>query len=402
MRIPWLAIAALAGALPARAAPPAAPPLAVPAVRLLRAIPPDSGWSDVGASVLRLDDGALVVGWTARGMEPADGLVMRLDRNGGVRWRRTLGGAGADLLWAAQADGSGGWILAGMTRSRGAGGFDGWLLALDAAGTVRWERTSGGAGDDRIVALEREGAGLIAAGQTGSGSEGESDAWVLRLDAAGAERAAWRGGGPDLERAFSVAPAPGGGFVIAGTTGPRRGAADGWVTRVDGGGARRWSHTVPGDSMQVAYEVRAGGRGDWLVTGYGWRGGATGFDGYLLRLDDRGRTLAQRWLGGATYDRLDRSRVLADGSIVTIGYSQRAGSTGEEEGWDLVVHALSPALEPRWTGRFGGTGLEFARAMDGPDDDLWIVGHTGSDRDGTAVLVLRLDASRRAPGERGP
>ncbi|MFH1011920.1 MAG: hypothetical protein V1784_11890, partial [bacterium] len=59
-------------------------------------------------------------------------------------WSRTFGGSNHDWCYCAQQTSDGGYILAGVTRSFGAGQDDAWLVKTDANGDSLWSRTFGG------------------------------------------------------------------------------------------------------------------------------------------------------------------------------------------------------------------------------------------------------------------
>ncbi len=72
--------------------------------------------------------------------------------------------------------------MAGYTKSFGAGIFDAWLLKLDSAGTVQWQKTYGGGGEDFAWSIQQTGdGGYIVAGSTHSFDAGSTDFWVLKL-----------------------------------------------------------------------------------------------------------------------------------------------------------------------------------------------------------------------------
>ncbi|MEM8750009.1 MAG: protein kinase [Pseudomonadota bacterium] len=78
-------------------------------------------------------------------------------------------------------------IFAGYTQSKGRGGADGWIVKLSADRKRKiWERVIGGQGWDAINAIKpMADGGLIAVGNTQSSGAGNSDIWVIRLDADG-------------------------------------------------------------------------------------------------------------------------------------------------------------------------------------------------------------------------
>ena len=80
---------------------------------------------------------------------------MKLDAGGNVAWERTYGGAAQDEANSVQPTRDGGYIVAGYTKSLGAGGRDAWVLKLDASGNIMWQKTYGGADDDNARQCDR-------------------------------------------------------------------------------------------------------------------------------------------------------------------------------------------------------------------------------------------------------
>jgi len=147
------------------------------------------GVSDHGFSVQQTSDGGFIVAGETEafgGFLASDFWVLRLDGSGGVVWQKTYGGTGHDLGFSVQQTLDGGFIVAGMTSSFGAGDFDYWVLRLDSIGNVVWEKTYGGSGNDAAFSVRQTSdGGFVVAGFTGSFGAGGLEAMVLRLNAGG-------------------------------------------------------------------------------------------------------------------------------------------------------------------------------------------------------------------------
>ncbi|HHT9118139.1 MAG TPA: hypothetical protein ACFYD1_05875, partial [Candidatus Hypogeohydataceae bacterium YC38] len=101
-------------------------------------------------------------------------------------WAAIYGGANEERAYSIQQTSNGGYIVAGWTRSFGAGEADAWVLKLKADGTVEWQKTYGGVKDDMAYSIQQTSdGGYIVAGGTKSFGAGEADAWVLKLRADG-------------------------------------------------------------------------------------------------------------------------------------------------------------------------------------------------------------------------
>jgi hypothetical protein len=143
----------------------------------------DQAWSMQVTS----DNGFIVAGLTwSNGADYRDYWVLKLDANGNVVWQKAYGGSYDEIAQSIQETSDGGFIVAGVTRPYGACCRDYWVLKLDANGNVVWQKTYGGASNDWPFSIqETSDGGFIVAGVTESYGAGEGDILVLKLDANG-------------------------------------------------------------------------------------------------------------------------------------------------------------------------------------------------------------------------
>ena len=149
-------------------------------------------------------------------------------------WAKTYGGHNGEGARAVAVAPNGDIIVAGVTNSFGTGSWNVWVLRLDSEGNVKWQKTYGGKGDNeaRTVAVTPNGD-IIVAGITNSFGAGDSDAWILRLDANGNVKWQKTYGGSKDDGANNVAIAPNGDVIMAGYTKSfGTGYWDAWVLRL--------------------------------------------------------------------------------------------------------------------------------------------------------------------------
>ncbi len=280
-------------------------------------------------------------------------------------WLQRYGGAGSDRVAALAVRADGRLLAVGHTTSRGAGGRDAWLLDLNADGSVRGERTFGGAADDAfadVVALPDGGA--VAVGFTNSFGQGGQDLWALHLGANDAVRwhTVYLGSGNNTAEAVVVLPD--GDLVLAGSRlAGDGGNLDGWVLRLDAGGALRWHRTFGGPALDRFRAVATAPDGDLILAGETWSFGDGLADAWVVRLDGDGDVRWQRAYGGA-------------------GATDAAWAVQVEEGGDLVVAGT--------TGAFGAGGDDaWVLALDGGGAVRWSVAAGGPDADGLVALARR-------------
>lgn len=264
------------------------------------------------------DGGYVVAGRTGSGDGNVMGFhggmdfwIVKLDTLGTVQWQSTLGGGDEDDANSIIQTSDGGYIVAGgsysangdVTNNYGAG--DVWIVKLDTVGAIQWQKNYGGSGDEQANSIAATAdSGYIIVGYTSSndvdvsGNHGDSDYWLLRIDSVGAIMWQQTLGGPAGEYAYSVAPDPHGGYVMAGVTfsyGGQvtglHGGSDCWIVKLNDTGTIEWQKALGGTSYDAAYDIQPLSTGGYVLAAYtsshdGDVTGAHGVDDYwILKLD---------------------------------------------------------------------------------------------------------------------
>ncbi|HEY9006118.1 hypothetical protein [Ohtaekwangia sp.] len=136
-------------------------------------------------------------------------MVIKLDASGNKQWIKTYGGSGDDYGHSIIATADGGYAIAGNTLSTDGdvpgnhGHSDGWVIKLDASGVKQWSKTFGGSADDYANSIVTTSTGqYVVAGYIEStdgdipkSHGGDTDAFILTLNASGSELTAKTFGG---------------------------------------------------------------------------------------------------------------------------------------------------------------------------------------------------------------
>lgn len=127
-----------------------------------------------------------------------DYWITKLDATGTLVWEQSLGGSDADRAHSISATTDGGCIVAGFTISTDGditspkGNWDYWVVKLNAEGTLIWKKSLGGSNTDAayFTAATTDG-GCVVAGYSRSTDgditepKGIADYWIVKLDAEG-------------------------------------------------------------------------------------------------------------------------------------------------------------------------------------------------------------------------
>jgi len=126
---------------------------------------------DYGSRVLQMDDGGYIVASITEsfGAGYRDIYLIRTDEYGDVTWTKTYGGTGYEQPNAMKKTNDGNIIIAGETSSFGAGNSDCYLIKINQDGDTLWTRTYGGADEDGACdVIQTSDNGLILVGYSSS------------------------------------------------------------------------------------------------------------------------------------------------------------------------------------------------------------------------------------------
>ncbi len=299
--------------------------------------------------------------------------LLWLDRNGKVLREKVYGASlGASGLALAPAPEDGTFLVGDRQVSRNT--FQGWVLRLDAAGEVLWEKTLGRPG---LTGLET--ARALADGGVVVGGAQQSVGYIARLDPNG--DMVWEKELPEQRRVSAVVPLADGSLVLGcrteiSTTGPGRSS----VLALRADGTMLWKTDL---SSQGKIDLKAAAglaSGDVLIAGR--RASVDGKDdaAWLARLGAAAGQIVWQHSLGEPGESTDVSDLLA---LPALG-QQEAEHPKEAEAL-LLVSAVRM-----------GERIERHRAVVALGTNgsvLWQKRWGGSDTDYTAALARRTDGS---------
>ncbi len=307
----------------------------------------------------------------------ADIYLVKTDTSGNMEWERTLGGADAEVGYSIEQTTDGGCIIAGKTRSWGAGLYDAYLVKTDALGNTEWEKIFGGYYNDIAYSVEQTtDGGYIIAGCTGSSGAGANDFYLIKTDASGNTEWAKTIGGYADDIAYSVRQTTDSGYIILGyTESYGTGDKDFYMVKTDTAGNTEWEKTFGGADAEAGYSVEQTADGGYILAGYTYSYDVGGGDIYLIKTDTSGNSEWEMTFGGTGWDTAESVEQTTDGGYIMAGYTDSYGA-GQTDAY-LVRTDASGNTE--WEKAIGGDWYENARSVQQTTDGGYIsAGQTSS------------------------
>lgn len=257
-----------------------------------------------------------------------DVYLLKIDSNGNKLWEKAYGGRGDDVGDCIVQSGDGGFIAAGWTTSFGAGHRDVYLLKIDGEGNKVWEKTFGGSSGDGAFSIVEAGEGeFVAAGLTASFGDGVVSAYLMKINGNGDKVwEKWYGGSGDAGANWIVRSGDGG-FLVAGWTAPSDDSnSEVYLLKIDGDGNRVWEKTYGDGGDYRAYRIVQSGDGGFIVAGITNSSDAGDTDPYFLKVDANGNMIWEKAYGGSGDEEPWEIVETGDGEFIVVGWTESFGA----------------------------------------------------------------------------
>lgn len=280
-------------------------------------------------SIVQTDDaGYALTGYSSSFSNTDDAYLVKTDSSGIMQWGRTFGGTGFEFANSGIQTSDGGYALAGMTDSYGAGEYDFYLIKTDSLGYMQWSRTYGGTGNDEAYSIvQTPDGGYALAGYTHSFGAGDSDFWLVKTDALG--NMVWNRtyGGSYSEEARSVVQTLDGGYALAGEI-YYAGGSSFYLVKTSGSGTLQWNKTFGGSDYASACSIVQTEDAGYAIAGHKRYAGVDSKDVWLVKTDSLGNMQLNKTYGGTEDDCAWSVVQTSDGGYALAGYTNSFGVGG--------------------------------------------------------------------------
>ncbi len=214
-----------------------------------------------------------------------DAWLIKTDENGNLEWQQTYGGNGNDKTYTVHQEADGSYILAGLTSSFGNGNYDAYLIKTDSLGNETWSHTFGGPEIENAYSMQiLPGEGYILAGSTKSFGAGDFDVWLIKTDEQGNEIWSHVYGTDVVDYCYSLDITSDGDFILGGLTNATvNGDFDVLALKISYSGDRIWRKDVGGTGNDYSFFVEQTEDEGYVLAGYTNSFG-NGDDVYIVKL----------------------------------------------------------------------------------------------------------------------
>lgn len=350
----------------------------------------------------------------SQNMGEEDYWIVKQYPNGVINWEISFGGIDIDMLKSIQQTSDGGFIVGGQSTSGisrdktelSYGNSDFWVLKLDPAGHIIWQKDFGGTNEDLFTSIQpTSDGGYIVCGYSNSdssgiktqNSNGDYDYWILKLNATG--DLVWQKtiGGAGFEMLTSLQQTEDGGYLIGGNSnssvsGDKTqfsfGGQDIWVLKLDGTGNIIWQKSFGGNSTDGLSAIQQitdstfilGGYSNSPISGNKLEAAKGMEDFWLIKINSIGEIAWQKTIGGANADVIADVKKTLDNGFVLGGYSnsdisgdKTEASFGEMDYWIIKVDSIG---DMEWQKTVGGNDYDIISAIELDNDGGVILGGT--------------------------
>ena len=326
--------------------------------------------------------------------------------------QKCLGGFSEEQGSGIRETPDGGFIVCGFKESNNGDvacshiGIDGWLVKLDGALNIQWQKCFSGNSSARFICLDiTTDNGFIIGGETSGGGStlctghGNTDYWIIKTDSLG--NTLWQNcfGGSEDDRINDIHQTIDGGYILAGTSysldgdvGSGFGNGDFWILKLDSSGSILWNKTYGGFGTEDCFSISETPDHKYVACGRATfdSGDVIGTHGYndcwVIKIDSIGNLIWQKALGGSLNDVAEDLSIDVNGDIVII--AEASSSDGDISmnygGWDTWIVKLNSGGNIIWEKTYGGSSYDSGRSLTRAADGGYMLLSSGSSIDGDA------------------
>ena len=347
-----------------------------------------------------------------------DMWLMAVDSNGTLLWEKSYGGSGKENSSCIISDNNGFFYLGGWTSSNDGdvqslhhGAWDRWVVKINSAGDIIWEKCYGGSYSDYAsLFLLLDNGNILVYSATASNdgdvpvNYGYLDVWLTIINPEGEILKNKVFGNCDQNNILDIVQTSDGGFFFTSKTnttdgmveGEPHGGEDIWAVKLDSSFNIEWQKLYGGSKSESQgwgikelddgyFFLGSTNSNDGDVSGFhGIPGELSTDDIWAVRIDLTGNIIWQRCLGGSKWDyAVDLFQTDDEGFVIIAETNSSNGDVINNNSWstynDIWMVKLNENGNIEWSQCYGGKRSEYIfndGAVKKSDDNYIIAGIT--------------------------
>lgn len=321
------------------------------------------------------DGGYIICGFSNSFSTSDDIYLVKTDPKGNKEWERNYGGIKMDIGWSVLEIKNSGYLLHGSTMSRDTTNQDIMIVRLDLAGNVIWHKVYGNKLNERTTDMLRLSDGnYLLIGERIIDTTNR-DSYVIKVDTAG--NIIWEKtyGTKAVERTYYGAETPSGDILLAGSVLPyKNNKADILIIKIKSDGNIVWTKTYGNkDSHDIPHSFSRNKKGNvYTLTGYSGSKTEGLHDALFMQVDSSGYMLLQKRHNTGYDMRLMHAVQTKDDGFIATGFTRKDIT---KEIYDVLLLKYNLTGQVQWIKMYGTEKAD--------DQGYWIV----CDEDGGYSLV---------------
>lgn len=306
-----------------------------------------------------------------------------------VKFQKVYGNSGYEYGYSAIQTYDKGYAIAGATSSFGNGNTDAYLLKVDSLGVIQFHKMYGGVNIDQAYCIKQTAdSGLIMAGYTNSFGNGGYDIYINKTDAFGNVSWSKTYGGTNWDFAYSIQQTTDGGYIIAGgTSSYGNGNEDMYLVKINATGDTSWTKTYGGIEDDEARSVKQTKDGGYILTGFTKSVGDIMGDIYTVKTNSSGDTLWTYTFKGAKEDFSFDIIESIYGKYIIAGKT-KSNNTGDFDGVTIELSLSGKFITIDYWGGSKEDGIQ--SITQSPSGRIAVAGYTASYGLGGTDFLLYL------------
>jgi Secretion system C-terminal sorting domain len=358
---------------------------------------------DLGNAIQQTSDGGYIIAGETKsyGAGDRDVYLVKLDSLGNTIFSKTYGGRSEDYGLTLERTRDGDFIIGAHSGSFGQGSHDHYLIKTDSIGDTVYTKLYGGAGPDGIYDLNQDIFGdYILGGHTSSFGAGAHDFYLIKTNTLGDTlwTKTYGGSSADNFRSLVSLELSGINYVLVGeTSGFGTGGTDILLVKISGfSGDTIWAKTFGGSKNDFAYGIYETQDLGLIIIGHTNSFGPGGMNVYLIKIDFWGNIQWSKTYGGPGDEYGYSIRQTTDNGYIIVGSTNSFGA-GSKDVYLIKTDANGDTL---WTKTYGGLSDETGYAIQQTSDGGYIItGNSNSFGSGKKdIYVIKTDANGNSGG----